>query len=109
MVIDCSRFFGGSYPMSPDVLYRDVPEFPGYKVGTDGSVWSCWIRRTARMGANWRRLKPSSTGKYGHLQIPLTRAGKKTNFQLGALVLTVFCCPRPEGMECRHFPDRTPA
>jgi hypothetical protein len=32
-------------PLSqPPVEYRDVPGFPGYRVGTDGSVWSCWER-----------------------------------------------------------------
>ena len=27
------------------VEYRDVPGWPGYRVGDDGSVWSLWKRR----------------------------------------------------------------
>jgi hypothetical protein len=94
---------------NPSVAYRDVPGFPGYKVGSDGSVWSCWIRRLARLGDRWRRLKPSRCGKYGHLQIVLTYQGEKHTRTLGSLVLRAFVGPPPEGMECCHYPDRDPA
>jgi HNH endonuclease len=95
----------------PIAVYRPVPGFPGYRVGNDGSVWSCWIRSARRarlMSDQWHRLKPTRVSKYGHLQVALTRNGKKYTKQLGALVLEAFVGPRPEGMECCHFPERDP-
>lgn len=28
----------------PTVEYRDIEGFPGYRIGSDGTVWSCWKR-----------------------------------------------------------------
>jgi len=58
------------------VEYRDIPGFPGYRAGDDGSVWSLWKKvfggyRSPRwvIGDEWKRLKPGVTGRYGHLQV----------------------------------------
>lgn len=90
------------------VEYREIPGHIGYRVGNDGSVWSCW-----RHGPNsvmideWRQLKPSK-GKRGHLRVTLARP-EITYCLVHQLVLLAFVGPCPEGMECCHFPDRNPA
>lgn len=99
------------FSVSETVAYRPVPGYPGYLVGDDGSVWSRWKRGpSSRMGSEYnRRLNPVVWSPYGHLAVYLSRNGKRRGFSLGALVLLAFVGPAPEGMECRHSPDRSPA
>jgi hypothetical protein len=83
------------------VTYKDIPGFPGYRVGDDGSVWSC------RVSGHWRRLSPTtdksrSEGRnYPYLNI--RRGGKPATFKVHHLVLLAFVGPRPKGAECRHL------
>ena len=74
------------------VEYRPVPGFPGYRVGNDGSVWSCWA------GRRWHQLRPR-TRKGGWLQVQLRR----TSHYVHRLILAAFVGPCPEGMQCRHL------
>lgn len=92
------------------VEYRDIPDWLGYRVGTDGSVWSCWSRGgIVRFLTNdWRRLK-TRNDKIGRPQVGLTKNGKQYQFRVCRLVLTVFVGPCPDGMQACHFPDRDPA
>lgn len=95
------------------IEYRDVVGFPGYKVGSDGSVWSCW-RPVGHgngggghfaMADHWRQLRPKRTNKWGHLSVYL----KGGIYRLvHHLVLEAFAGPCPPGMEGCHFPDRSP-
>lgn len=85
----------------PHVEYRDIPGFPNYRVGSDGSVWS----RKPKNGqgppaAIWRRLSPGNCRNY-HLH-GLFREGKHYNRLAGPLVLLAFVGPCPPGMECCH-------
>lgn len=91
------------------VEYRSIPGFPAYRVGNDGSVWSRFHGRgTGERDSVWKKLKPGTgVGRYGHLTVVLC-PGRCTRF-VHRLVLEAFVGPRPEGMECRHFPDRDPA
>lgn len=87
------------------VEYRPIEGHPNYRVGSDGSVWSCWGR-----GGNipwivtskWKKLKPFPTRK-GRLLVTLSN---HKAVQVHRLVLEAFVGLRPEGMECCHFPDR---
>ena len=43
------------------VVYKDIPGFPGYRAGDDGSIWSClnWggsgsVR--GQLGSTWRHV-----------------------------------------------------
>lgn len=73
---------------------------PGYRVGDDGSVWSCVEGGCKpRLGEVWRALKPHSNPS-GHLRVSL---GKGDLRYVHVLVLEAFVGPCPEGMECCHW------
>lgn len=94
---------------SPDVTYRDVPEYPGYRAGTDGSVWSCWRKGpNTILTNNWRKLVQSVGDKMGYLSVTLCRLGKREFHMVHTIILKTFVGPRPLGMVARHFPDRDP-
>lgn len=100
---------------NPIVEYRDIPGFPGYRVGDDGSVWSCLVRvYLGRQGSHcvtgveWHRMKPN-TNNSGHFSALLYREKKQYRRFIHRLVLLAFVGPRPEGMEACHFPDHDPS
>ena len=86
------------------VVYKDIPDYPGYRVGDDGNVWSAW--RTCPKGrfvSTWRQMK-QSPGARGYLRVNLTDPdGKVRMFRVHHLVLLTFVGPCPAGMECRHL------
>lgn len=87
--------------------YADITGFPGYKVGTDGSVWSCWIRRVlghkkgtvSEMTPNWHQLRP--VRHFDHRCFITLLPGRITK-SIHRLVLETFVGPCPKGMECCH-------
>jgi hypothetical protein len=99
-----------------NITYRSIPGLPGhYRIGSDGSVWSCAASRIERnsagriirsfyvAGPTWRQLRPRvNAGRY--LQIKL--GGKR--YYVHCLVLLAFVGPCPAGRQARHFPDPTP-
>ncbi len=92
------------------VKFRDLAflGFPGYRVGTDGSVWT--KRKAGRysgMKEEWSILRPHKH-KDGYLSVKLCNHGIKKAFKVHHLVLFAFSGPKPEEMECRHFPDKDP-
>jgi hypothetical protein len=105
--------FGDDEPLvanerrKPVVEYRDVIGFPGYRVGDDGSVWSCRAPGGG-FAAQWSKL--SFSGRSSGYAIVYTGscAGPKRRL-MGHLVLEAFVGPRPPGMECCHFPDNDPS
>lgn len=84
-----------------EVEYRTAPGFPGYRVGSDGTVWSC-LTNSGRKTDRWRMLQPSIVRKYK--QARLSRDGKACYRKVHHLVLETFVGPRPEGTECCHGP-----
>jgi len=95
------------------VTYKDIPGFPGYRVGDDGPVWSCIRRGQGRAAAKriltgtWTELRQGSFR--GYRRIELGNRGKPCKRFVHHLVLEAFVGPRPDGMEGRHFPDPNPA
>jgi hypothetical protein len=88
------------------VTYRAVLGYPGYRVGDDGSVWTCWRGKCPPyQSEQWRQLKgrPSESGR---LRVGLYINGRQRWLQVHRLVLEAFVGPCPEGMEGCHFPDR---
>lgn len=88
------------------VEYRAIPDFPAYRVGDDGSVWSRY-RRIGRggwsgdLGDTWRRLKPH-VDKDGYLSVALRKDGKYRQWRIHRLVLEIFVGPCPAGMLTAH-------
>jgi hypothetical protein len=83
------------------VVYRDIPGLPGYRAGSDGTIWSEWTRgpKSRRTGV-WKLLK-GTRDRHGHLRYNL-RGGMRSGHQL---VLEAFVGPCPPGMECCHGND----
>lgn len=93
------------------VTYKPIPDYPGYRIGDDGSVWTCWKRvglgtgfgTRSVMGDEWRRLLGTlSTNQTGHWAVSLSRNGNKRTRYVHRLVLEAFVGPCPDGMECCH-------
>lgn len=85
------------------VEYRDVPGYVGYRVGSDGSVWTRRTKgRVPGLSDTWRRMKtPNSSSGYRVIGF---RSGAK-NLDLRyvhRLVLEVFVGPCPDGREACH-------
>lgn len=89
----------------PSIEYRDIPGFPGYQAGFDGSLWSC-KKPGGGFRDVWQKLHPSTNKKTGHLFVNLGKLGLQ---RVHVLIAAAFLGPRPSGQVCRHFPDRNPA
>ena len=87
----------------PTIEYRPIPGFPGYRIGSDGSMWTCKNSRYP-LRSTWRRMyfKPDQGGYY---TVSLWRNNARTNKRLHVLVLECFVCPRPLGMLALHKND----
>jgi hypothetical protein len=92
----------------PTVVYRLLPDDPGYRVGTDGTVWTCLVRRGASasgkgggyvLGDTWKPLKLTAHGGYRAVCV------RGRFVHVHRLVLETFVGPCPPGMECCHEDD----
>ena len=88
----------------PGVEYRDIAGFPGYRLGSDGTLWS--RKRNAGAWGDWRQLTchPWGNRKQYRMAI-LSRDGKMYRRTLHILMLEVFVGPRPNGMDGCHEDD----
>jgi hypothetical protein len=57
----------------PEVEYRDIPGFTGYRAGSDGTIWSCWKRGGGLPGMtkSYRQIHGRPHCKSGHIEIRL--------------------------------------
>lgn len=92
-----------------EVQYRLIACYPGYRVGTDGSVWSCWRRGGGSSAITdiWRLRKLKTDKRTGYVMAGLKRADGYHWLLVHRLVLEAFVGPCPEGFQSRHFPDGT--
>jgi hypothetical protein len=87
--------------LTTSVEYRDIPGFPNYRVGSDGTVWSCKNRFQ-----KWFQLKVyPNPYRRNYVNVILWRNNVMYNRSLHGLVLTTFIGPCPPGMEACHHPD----
>lgn len=92
-----------------EVEYRNIDGFPGYRVGSDGTVWTSWqVRGTGAgnapvhyRGEEWKP-RALSDGTNGHLWVTLYANGVGRKFYVHRLVLEAFTGQCPDGMECCH-------
>jgi hypothetical protein len=85
---------------------RNIPGFPGYQIGDDGSFWSLWEQ--GGRGHGWRigtTRRPTATAvrRNGYIQATLHRNGKRIPRRIHQLVLLAFAGPCPDGHEGRHL------
>ena len=93
------------------VVYKDIPELPGYRAGSDGTIWTAWRRKslggrngtTIVIGDEWKLMTPGPC-KSGHLRVCI----RGRIYLVHRLVLEAFVGPRPVGTECCHN-DGNPA
>lgn len=111
---DSSRrtFFEGTPAMTAHqsstspVTYKEIARLPGYRFGSDGSVWSRWTTgRKLRPDWRLRRLFPS---RLGRLNVGIVIDGRNVTCLVHRLILEAFVGPCPDGMECCHG-DGNPA
>lgn len=91
----------------PKVEYRDIAGFKGYRVGSDGTVWTCrYCRGRLRVYKEpWRLVRQDKT-KRGYHRVDLTDWNGVTVRRLvHQLVLEAFVGPRPPGLVTCHDPD----
>lgn len=89
------------------VTYKDIPGHPGYRVGDDGSVWTCRERVSrgynkgtrAVIGTTWRRVNEDRSGRDGRPRVTLA---DRKRYSIHKLVLLSFVGPCPAGMESCH-------
>ena len=81
------------------VTYKDIPGFPGYRVGDDGSVWSRNGRGVWR--GKWKQLRRSYNWG-GYAMAGISRNGKSRTRPVHLLVLECFVGPRPNGLWACH-------
>ena len=93
------------------VEYRSLADYPGFLIGSNGTVWSCW--KNQKMTDRWHEVKgsghpssnnPSSNNRYRKMSIR-TSEGNVVQRALRILVLTAFVGPCPNGMTAQNYPD----
>jgi hypothetical protein len=84
------------------VEYRNVPGFVGYRVGSDGSVWSCKITGAHGREGEWFVLA-TYVDRDGYSCARLSAGRRMRFFHVHSLVLLAFVGPCPDGMEARHL------
>ncbi len=96
-----------------EVEYRDIAGFPGYRVGSNGTVWSKRVVNPKHfVFGEW---KPCSLYRrpYGSKHVVVCMraipGGKVSCHYVHRLVLEAFVGQCPDGKVCRHFPDRDTA
>lgn len=88
------------------VKFATLPEYPGYRFGDDGSVWSCRPvgakARYSNVSDTWRLLKLTKQG-FGYPSFCISYKGHKRTVCVHAMILRAFVGPPGEGQECRHL------
>lgn len=89
------------------VEYRSIPGCPGYRAGSDGSVWSCWVGtgrgKPWKQSDRWLKLKPDIRKIDGRKRFTLKNTeGRLVRKYASFFVLIAFIGPKPEGFEACH-------
>lgn len=103
-----SEHFSSPEAVNSGLEWRAITGFPAYRIGNDGTVWSCYCRGGcgSRLTSVWRLINPTkNAGKYLHVCLRRLDGSirHKVTKPVHVLVLTTFVGPRPEGMQCRHL------
>lgn len=90
--------------MSGEVKFCEVEDFPGYRIGNDGSFWSCWSMGNKRyLKEEWRELKVTINNA-GYPCVTIYRDTKKFTLTIHSLLMHYFKERRPfPKAQCRHL------
>lgn len=91
--------------IAASVVFKTIDGFPGYRVGSDGTVWTCRKQTAKNYWAEtpeWRELRQNINGM-GYYVVGLSYLGNRKKFTVHTLVAVSFFGPRPDKMECRHL------
>lgn len=78
-----------------NVEYRAIEGHPGYRVGSDGTVWTCKIvGGNGRLSDTWRLMRVN-INKDGYAQVAVATKGKVSRCYVHQFVLEAFGKPRP--------------
>ena len=87
------------------INYRKIANFPGYRVGDNGSVWSRRIPGPGnRLSNKWHKLK-LNVDRYGYFRVSLYFAKRLYKCKVHRLICETFHGSCPPGMVCRHMND----
>src|SRR5262245_28162285 len=97
---------GMSHDSTPaHISYKPVDGFPDYRVGDDGSVWSCRIKGHRAIVGHWKRLtvyrRPYGC-RYCVIGLRALPGGRLRAFYVHRLVLEAFVGPCPPGQTACH-------
>lgn len=82
--------------------YRDIGNYPGYRVGENGTVWSCWsIGPSSKITEKWRQLKLDVSNRYPSFR-PRDGQGSQKTIRVHTVVAEAFLGARPPGMDVLH-------
>lgn len=85
------------------INYREIADFPGYRCGDDGSVWSRRVRGPGdHLSDKWHQLK-LNINRDGYLRVNLYHNRRSHKCDVHRLVCGAFHGSCPEGLECRHM------
>ena len=88
------------------VEYREIPGYPGYRAGSDGTIWSCWRQTRAPVGRGFitfqsdewvqvfGEVRARNTDNYRYISIR-SSAGNRQAVAAHRLVLLAFVGPPP--------------
>jgi hypothetical protein len=96
-------------PISLHILraIKEIPGFPGYFVGNDGTVWTSKIKAgnfAGQIGSAIEMMK-DRPDKYGYRVVGLRNGRRQITRKVHQLVLSAFVGPMPDGMEGCHYPN----
>ena len=81
-------------------MRKEIKDFPGYAVDTDGNVWSRWINGKHILQEKYRKLNPIKNSRY--LRVNLVKNKKRHMKSIHRLVLETFRGECLKGMQACH-------
>jgi hypothetical protein len=83
------------------IEYRELTDFPGYRVGTDGSLWSK-RHRNGKPTDTWRLMSPGVSPKGYRVAVVRRPDGSRFAIRMSRLLLTTFIGAPFPGAEACH-------
>jgi hypothetical protein len=85
------------------VVFGDIERYVGYRLGSNGSVWSRWCpggcRRGHVLGDTWKRMK-LRVNRRGYVEVTLR---ERRAIWVHTLVLEAIAGAKLSGQQCRHL------